>query len=91
MPQVPITEVFGYAAAACTTLAFAPQAVRVWRTRSAGDISLSMYVIFICGIVMWAVYGLRIHSMPVIVANSATLLLAGSVLVAKFRFPDSRK
>jgi MtN3 and saliva related transmembrane protein len=81
-----MTNWIGYGAAVCTTLAFVPQAVRVWRTRSARDISLTMYLTFICGIVLWAVYGIRIHSWPVIVANAATLLLAGAVLAGKFRF-----
>ena len=81
-----MTAFLGYAAAACTTLAFVPQAVRVWRTRSASDISLATYLIFVAGIVLWALYGIRIHSVPVILANAATLVVAGAVLVGKFRF-----
>lgn len=79
-------EVLGYLAAACTTVSFLPQVLRVWKTRSARDISLAMYMLFVAGVVFWLLYGLAIHSLPVILANSTTLLLAGAVLVGKFRF-----
>ncbi len=85
-----MTEWIGYAAAAGTTLAFVPQLLRVWRTRSAEDISLAMYLVFMAGITLWIVYGLRIHSAPVVVANACTLVLAGGVLVAKLRFGGRR-
>jgi len=81
-----VTELLGYAAAAGTTLAFIPQVTRVWRTRSADDISLAMYLIFIAGVVLWIVYGLLIGSWPLVVANGTTLLLAFGVLAGKLRF-----
>jgi MtN3 and saliva related transmembrane protein len=81
-----MTELLGFAAAACTTLAFLPQVVRVWRTRSADDISLAMYLIMLTGVALWIVYGLRIHSVPLVAANVSTLALAGAVLAGKLRF-----
>ena len=81
-----MTEVIGFIAAACTTFAFVPQAIRVWRTHSVEDISLAMYLILVAGIAMWIAYGAYIHSMPVLVANSGTLVLAGAVLVGKLKF-----
>jgi MtN3 and saliva related transmembrane protein len=81
-----MTEWIGFAAAAGTTLAFLPQLIRVWKTRSAEDISLIMYLVLVIGVALWIVYGLRIRSLPVVVANSATLLLASGVLAAKLRF-----
>jgi MtN3 and saliva related transmembrane protein len=86
-----VTETIGFAAAACTTLAFIPQALRVWRTRSAEDISLAMYLVLVTGVMLWIVYGLRIHSQPLIVANTVTLLLAGTVLAGKLRFRSAKR
>jgi len=78
-----MTEAMGYVAAACTTFAFVPQAVRVWRTRSADDISLTMYLTTIVGVCLWIAYGLRIHSTPLIAANVTTLALALAIVVGK--------
>lgn len=76
----------GIAAAILTTAAFAPQAIQAWRTRSTRDVSLPMFLMMVCGIVLWLVYGLLIGDLPLILANAVTLLLAGSILVAKIRF-----
>lgn len=74
------------AAAFCTTLSFVPQVWRVWKTRSAKDISLGMYGIFVSGVALWLVYGLRVADPAIIAANAITLVLAGSVLVMKLMF-----
>lgn len=81
-----MTESIGFAAAACTTFAFVPQSVRVWRTRSAADISLAMYLILVTGVVLWIAYGWLIRSAPLVAANSVSLLFAGSVLAGKLKF-----
>ena len=47
----------GYAAALCTTGAYIPQVVRVWRTRSTKDISLKMFLVLITGLALWLTYG----------------------------------
>lgn len=81
-----VVPLIGFVAAILTTIAFVPQLVRIWRTRSAKDISLAMYTLFTLGIVLWLVYGILIESWPLIAANCITLLLAGAVLVMKIRF-----
>lgn len=82
----PLTELVGSVAGTCTTLAFVPQLMRVYSTRSTKDISLAMFLVFCAGITLWLVYGLRLGAWPVVVANGITLLLAGAILVAKLRF-----
>jgi MtN3 and saliva related transmembrane protein len=81
-----ITSTIGFIAAILTTVSFVPQVLKVWRTRSAKDISLGMYSLFTLGIATWLVYGVLIDSWPVILANLVTLILAGSVLVMKLKF-----
>ena len=76
----------GYAAAILTTISFVPQVLKVWRTRSARDVSLGMYSLFTLGIFTWLVYGGLIESWPVILANFVTLVLAGMVLAMKLKF-----
>mgnify|MGYP003519909693 CR=1 FL=1 len=80
------TELFGYLAATLTTVSFVPQVIQVWRTKHTKDISLGMYSIFTAGIGVWLVYGIMLGSMPIIIANSITILLAGSVLTMKLKY-----
>ncbi len=70
-------------AAICTTGAFVPQVVHVWRRKSAKDISFGMYSILVVGVLLWLIYGVLIHSWPVILANAATLVLALAILLLK--------
>ena len=76
----------GVFAAVMTTVAFVPQVWRVWRTRSARDISLVMYGIFTAGVFGWLAYGWLLGAWPIIVANSLTAVLALMVIGMKLRF-----
>lgn len=76
----------GAIAATLTTASFIPQVYQVWRTRHAKDISLGMYVIFTCGVILWLAYGILLDSWPIIIANCLTTALAGSVLLMKIRY-----
>lgn len=79
-------EAIGLTAAFCTTFAFLPQVIQVYRTRVTQGISLGMYIIFSIGVFLWLVYGFLIESPSLIIANSITLILALSVLVMKIRW-----
>lgn len=76
----------GSAAATLTTVAFIPQALKVWQTKHTADISLSMYAMFTLGVALWLAYGILLGAWPIVIANSITVLLAGTVLVMKIRF-----
>lgn len=81
-----LTDWVGMAAGALTTVAFVPQALKTWRTRHARDLSLGMFSLFTLGVVFWLAYGILLGSWPIIIANSVTLLLAGSILFFKIRY-----
>jgi MtN3 and saliva related transmembrane protein len=78
-----LSALFGYPAAFLTTIAFVPQALHSWRTRDLSGISLPMYALFTLGVALWLGYGLVIGSLPIIVANAITLVLASVVLWLK--------
>ena len=67
--------VLGLAAATCTTVAFLPQVIKNWRTKSAGDLSFGTFGLFKVGVVLWLVYGGLIENVPIIVSNTVTLAL----------------
>jgi MtN3 and saliva related transmembrane protein len=80
------TELVGYLAAALTTLAFIPQVVHTWRTRSTDGISLGMYAIFTCGVGLWLAYGVMLAEWPIIIANGITFVLALFIVAMKMRY-----
>jgi MtN3 and saliva related transmembrane protein len=81
-----ITVSVGLAAGFLTTVAFIPQVVRIWKTRSAKDVSLYTFVAFTLGVALWLAYGILKQEMPIIIWNAVTLLLAAAILAMKLRF-----
>jgi MtN3 and saliva related transmembrane protein len=76
----------GFAAGTLCTIAYLPQALHSFRTRSVGDISLIMLVSLNVGLLLWVAYGFLIRSLPIILPNAVTFLLAFPLLIMKLRF-----
>lgn len=81
-------EVLGYIAGSLTTLAFVPQVIQIYKSKSAKDVSLAMFLLFTVGVIMWLTYGLMTKSLPVVAANSVTLLLSIVILFFKYKYRD---
>lgn len=78
-------ELVGYLAAFFTTIAFIPQAYKVFKTNQTKDLSLSLFIIFSLGVLMWLIYGLLLNSIPMTIANTITLLLSLYILYKKIK------
>ena len=75
----------GYLAAFCTTVAFIPQAVKVYKTKHTKDISLGMFSLLNLGFVFWLIYGVMLNSYPIILANAVTIIFAIYILLTKLK------
>ncbi|MCC6837849.1 MAG: SemiSWEET transporter [Bacteroidia bacterium] len=80
-----ISTIVGLLAATCTTVSFVPQVVQILKTKNTQGISLGMYVLFTFGIACWLVYGFYLNELPIIIANSITLILAATILIFKIK------
>ena len=78
--------VLGLSAAALTIVAFFPQLLKVWRTRSTRDISLEMFLIFCVAVFLWFIYGVLTNDVPVIVANFLVFIQASIILALKAKY-----
>lgn len=76
----------GMAAAICTTVAFIPQVIKIYKIKNASEISILTFSIFSAGVFLWFVYGIMIKEWPVIIANFITLFLAIIIIVMKIRY-----
>jgi MtN3 and saliva related transmembrane protein len=76
----------GYLAGTLTTIAFVPQLIKIVRTKSARDVSLGMFVLFMVGVLLWLIYGWLRADMVLIAANTVTLALSVAILVCKLWF-----
>lgn len=85
----PIT-VLGLLAAICTTVAFIPQVIKNWKTRSAGDLSFGTFGLFTVGLSLWLAYGIVIGNLPIILSNVVTLALNAVNLLQMVKYRKRR-
>ena len=79
-------EFFGYFAAILTTLAFLPQLIKTLKTQKAEDVSLITLIMFLTGVLSWIIYGYKISSTPILIANVITFILNLLILIFKITF-----
>jgi len=78
-------EAIGLIAACLTTASFVPQVYKIWKTKSAEGISLTMFMLFFIGVLLWLIYGISIKSISMIIANAVTALLALVIIYYKLK------
>jgi MtN3 and saliva related transmembrane protein len=66
--------VIGTVAGICTTFAFVPQMVKIWR-QGGRDLSYGMLSIYLFGVLLWLGYGFLINARAVVLTNAATAIL----------------
>lgn len=77
--------IIGLAAATLTTVSFLPQALQTFKTKKTKDLSLPMYSALTAGVFLWFIYGLYLGSLPIILANAVTFVLASCILFLKIK------
>ncbi|MGB1448569.1 MAG: SemiSWEET family sugar transporter [Flavobacteriaceae bacterium] len=78
-------ELIGYIAAILTTSAFVPQAYKIWKTKTAEGVSLTMYFVMFTGVALWGIYGFFLKSYPMIISNVITASLLIMIIYFKFK------
>jgi MtN3 and saliva related transmembrane protein len=81
-----LITLLGLMAGALTTMSLLPQVVKIWRSKSTKDISFGMYLILAMGLLLWAFYGLFIESLPVVITNSLSFILACIIIALKTKY-----
>ena len=76
----------GFGAGTLCTLAYLPQALHSFRTKSVRDLSLIMLLSLNVGLLLWVAYGVLIRSLPLILPNAITFFLAFPLLIIKLRY-----
>jgi MtN3 and saliva related transmembrane protein len=79
-------EYLGIFAGIFTTFAVVPQIMRVYKLKSAREISLIFTTSMLVGIVIWLAYGVVLKLYSIIAWNSIGIMLNSWLLFAKFKY-----
>lgn len=74
--------ILGTVAGFCTTFAFVPQVIKIWK-QGGRDLSYGMLGFYLLGVVLWLVYGVLTHATAVVWANAATAILIAFATFSK--------
>jgi MtN3 and saliva related transmembrane protein len=81
-----MTVTLGLLAGGLTTASFVPQVTKIWKTKSAKDVSLTMFVAFCVGVGLWLTYGVLKKDWAILLTNGVTLLLGLAILLMKLKY-----
>ena len=81
-----MATIIGFIAAFLTTFAFLPQSIKTIKTKETKDISLTTLIMIEFGLISWLIYGLMTGSMPVIAANTVSIVIMSIILVLKIKY-----
>jgi MtN3 and saliva related transmembrane protein len=76
----------GLLAGGLTTVSLIPQVNKIWKTKSARDVSLKMFVAFCVGVGLWLTYGIIKREVAIIITNAVTLVLGVTILAMKLKY-----
>ena len=79
-------QILGLVAGTITSITFLPQVIKIWKTRSAKDLSLMMLLLLMLGVILWLAYGLFVLDAAIIYTNSMVLAMSLVMLYFKLRF-----
>jgi MtN3 and saliva related transmembrane protein len=81
-----LSDYIGYLAGVLTTFCYIPQIIRVFRLKSAKEISLLFTILLLVGVVVWLVYGILLSLVPIILWNSIGVVIVVALLYAKLKY-----
>jgi len=79
-------QIFGLVAGGLIAVSFVPQIWKLFKLKSAKEISLPFTLLQLCGGLMWLVYGLILSLPAVIATNIANAILVSLILYAKAKY-----
>ena len=79
-------ESLGFIAGLLCVCSLIPQLIRVFKLRSAHEISLLFTTLLLLGIITWLAYGISLGLAPVILWNAISAVLVAILLYAKLRY-----
>ena len=81
-----MSEYLGYIGGIFTTFCYVPQVIRIFRLKSAKEISLPFTLMLLIGTMIWLCYGIILSLVPIILWNSIGIVIIASLLFAKLKY-----
>ncbi len=78
--------IVGVTAALLTTFGFVPQIIKMYRSKSAKDVSIVTLFQFSAGVLLWALYGIHLRDIIIIAANTVSFITLIVAIALYYRY-----
>lgn len=89
MKIISLAAVVGFLAGTLTTAANLPQVWKTYHDKSGEGLSFRMLLLLSVGLALWMVYGMMMHSLPLIITNGIGTIFIASLIVMKWKYDRS--
>ena len=79
-------DVFGFIGGILVTVALVPQVVKIFKLKSALEISLLFTTLLLLGLLTWLSYGVTLGLRPVILWNAIGAVMVAALLYGKVKY-----
>ncbi|MDR3111771.1 MAG: SemiSWEET transporter [Elusimicrobiota bacterium] len=76
-------EVLGFIAGIFSSISFIPQVYKTWKTKSARDVSMQMFLVYELAVVLWIIYGIAKESAPIYITNGFVFFVSSIQITLK--------
>jgi len=84
-------EMVGYVGGVMSSISFLPQVVKIWKTKSAQDLSMLTLIFLTSNVSLWLGYGILIGSTPLWLTNAIVLAMVLCMIYFKIKFKPPGK
>jgi len=82
-------DILGYFAGLVTAFTFLPQVIKTWKSKSAKDVSLAMFVIAFSNQILWLAFGSLRQDPVIIITNVVMMVMTGLMITLKLKYNHS--
>ena len=83
-----IINIVGAAGGIVSSITFLPQVIKIWKTKSAKDLSTATLMFLILNVSLWLLYGILTNLYPIIITNGIVLSMVFIMVYFKLTFKD---
>ena len=83
-----IINIVGAAGGIVSSVTFLPQVIKIWKTKSAKDLSMVTLLFLVLNVSLWLLYGILTNLYPIIITNGIVLSMVFIMLYFKLTFKE---
>ena len=83
-----IINLAGAAGGIVSSVTFLPQVIKIWKTKSAKDLSMGTLMFLVLNVSLWLLYGILTNLYPIIITNGIVLSMVFIMVYFKLTFKE---